>query len=577
MENKASLIRASKELKRLQEELVQASADAEEFSFSITSKIQLERDKMLREFEVKKENLKKEVSSEAKLQFDQIIYEVNRNPPEIEEVTQLLEDTNLLNSIYKIMSEDQVEAYIPTSLKYIPKESLKREIQLLQQYAEAIPREADYTVLLNRFNYVDKLLNTGSTTTQSSDENIDEIDVNKKGKSDKQAKRNRNMYAVLGPIFILLLVFIFLLVKIAAVLMMLYIIYAVLQFRSTYNVKRFLNLYASILENIGYGENADIVRNSREDIISQVSTYIESCENEYIEKIDNIQYKEDYARISTFKEKLQNELVAKRVRIDKLKSNIDLQSKEVERIQAELERLEQERAKQLLTLEQRYLTFDNIQWSENLPEDIYLGKNKKGTPVLFPVIHGNMLFVSQEQDYLFEFVKLFVMQIMMKVHPDYVSQSILDYKYMAGNLQQFMNLPQRSISIFLEKEKIDSKLSDFNIDVLARNRNILRSVNSIEEFNALMREYDSVGECYIFIHIFGLQQVNELYTNLLRNGPKVGYYFYIYLTMEEFKELKSEILLDLIQEYYFIGDMPGVGIYPDRRLRMVMSSYLTTK
>ena len=589
MEDKATLARATKELKRLQEELIHASAEAEEFSFSINTKIQNEKQVMRNEFEQRKQEVKNNISKKSKEQFDEIVQYINSSSPEVSEVTQILEENNLLDNIYKIMSEEQIEAYVPTSLVQIPKESLKSKIVVLQDYAESIPNGADYTTVFGLFNHVDNLIGGITETSEIKEDTSNaekekgaskkkEKDKNKKSsKSEKVSVQDNKTFSRIAPSVLILLFSLILLVKFAAILLFLYSCFAAINFINTYKVKRFLNLYASILESIGYGDNADAMQNSVDNIISQVGTYIESCENECLEEIDNIQYVEDSSRVAVLKENLQKELIAKRARIDRLRDSVDRQSEEVARIQAELERLEQERVKELLTIEQRYLTFDNIQWVESLPEDIYLGKNKKGAPVLFPVIHDNVLFVAQETGYLFDFLKLFVMQLMMKVHPDYVSQTILDYKYMAGNLQQFMNLPQRSISIFMEKDKIDSKLSDFNIDVLARNRNILRSVNSIEEFNTLMKEYDSVGECYVFVHVLGLQQVYDLYTNLLRNGQKVGYYFYIYLTMEEFKELKSEILLDLMKEYYFIGDMAGVGIYPDKRLRMVMSSYLTTK
>ena len=62
MENKATLARATKELKRLQEELIHASAEAEEFSFSINTKIQNEKQVMRNEFEQRKQEVKNNIS-----------------------------------------------------------------------------------------------------------------------------------------------------------------------------------------------------------------------------------------------------------------------------------------------------------------------------------------------------------------------------------------------------------------------------------------------------------------------------------------------------------------------------------
>lgn len=572
MENKATLARAVKEQKRLQEELAQASAEAEEFALSMEQRV-LEQANLLRlEYENKKSALKEQIKEKTATTFDTISSMVYTPSQEIEEVSSILEGENLLKSIYSVMSEEQIDAYTPTDIEYLQKEDLKGSVDLLRTYADDLPKEVNYASLFGIFNKLDKCIQ------QTGDSGTDAGQPSKKDAAEVKDHPQRNKtYTKLIMSALAFIVFLILLTRVFVLLMIMYLLFGILRYYSTSRVTRFLNLYASILESTGNGSSEAAIQDSKDDVLSQVRDHLKKCESTYLKKVDNMQYKEDGSRIAEIKQRLQSEVIAKRMRVDKLRASVESANAEVLRIQRSLELAEKERAKHLLTIEQRYLTYENITWQENLPEDIYLGKDKKGTPVMFPIIHNNVLFVAQEPNELFSFVRLFIMQLMMKVHPDYVSQNVLDYKYMADSLQQFMNLPQRCISIIMEKEKIDTRLSDIGIDVLARNRNILRSVNSIEEFNALMKSYNSVGEGYVFVHLFGVQQINEVYTHLLRNGPKVGYYFYIYLTMEEFKALKSAELLDLTQDYYFIGEMTGVGVYPDKRLRMVMSSYLTTK
>ena len=128
--------------------------------------------------------------------------------------------------------------------------------------------------------------------------------------------------------------------------------------------------------------------------------------------------------------------------------------------------------------------------------------------------------------------------------------------------------------MFMEQDKITDKITSMQEEIFARNSNILKSVNSIKDFNNLMATYHATGESYVFVHLFGLQSVNDTLKHFLRNGPKVGYFFHLYLTMDEFKALNSEEMLENIENYYLLHSIPNVGVFPEKRLKMVVASYL---
>lgn len=561
MENKASLVRAMKEQQRLETELQHAIQEVAATKENQEAKLKSEKDKLRKRFEEQKRLLKKEITAKLAEERELIKERLFEGSSDFSEITNILNDETLLEKVYQVISPEQIAAYEPPYTAQIEKDDVEEEIQRLQMRADSVMKSVNLNKLFDYFEKAEFAL----PSVAQEDEPLE-------GKKPKLSSKPEK-YAMY---FVVFFVSFFLLMKASILLLLLYSVYAGYQLHNTVNVVRFLTLYNSLMESTGNGEMPSLQEQEKENVLVQVNAFLSTCETTYFKKIDNIAYTEDKKLLTHIYAEIEADLESKQSAVIRLQMAVEAAADEVMRIKSELERYEKERASKARSIEEKYLNYRNMPWRDSLPEDIYLGKNKRGDAVLFPLIHGNTLFVSDEAENLFSFARLFIMQMLINVHPDYVSQYVLDYKYMAGNLQQYMNIPPRCVSILMEQDKIESRLESLNEDILARNRNILRSVNSLEEFNELMRTYESVGEGYVFVHIFGLQQLTQLYHHFLRNGSKVGYYFYIYMTMEEYKQLKSEEMLDLMSAYFFISDIPGVGVYPDKRLRSVMTSYLMT-
>lgn len=578
MESKITLAKAIKRLNQIEEQFNIANSEHNSLVASLDSKLDSALAEQRNAFEQKKELLHDKIRNTIETERNEIIEIINTESNPFSFLNDILQEDKLINYIFSFLTETQAEEYQPSYYFDINQDNIDDYIKLLKTYISELPKNTNDGETKNN--------NLFQLVYNAVDESISKLYISFSGKQEepeneaktpKSKKNDKYSYALKQrmPTITIFIVTLILALKFSSILFLVYFFFGLKKSYDFFKLFRFLNLYANLNDLVFNSNNKNSL--VTEDILSQVDAFLATSEEIYNSKINNITYKEDHNKIEYLKTKLEEEIKNSNVNILRLKQDVDNAKKEVERIKAELERMEMDKLTRAKTIEEEYLTYSELNWQEHLPKDIYLGKNKKGDPVLFPVEHNNILFISNEIHELFDFTKLFIMQLLMKVHPDYVSQVVLDYKYMSGNLQQFLNIPPRSLTILMEKQKIEDKLQDINIDVLARNRNILKSVNSLEEFNTLMKSYNSVGECYVFIHIFGLQQLHDTYTYLLRNGSKVGYYFYIYLTLEEFKSLKSEEILDLVSLYYFIGDLPGIGIYPDKRLRMVMSSYLTTK
>ena len=145
---------------------------------------------------------------------------------------------------------------------------------------------------------------------------------------------------------------------------------------------------------------------------------------------------------------------------------------------------------------------------------------------------------------------------MLRMHPEYATQVVLDYKYMGGELTQFLTLEGKCIKLCYSEEDLRKQQDIITNEIKARTKSILSSSANLDEFNALMATYDATGEYYAIIHVFGLEAVNSAMKNWFRNGPRVGYIFKFYWTYDEMQQLKDDLPLSDIKDFYEIKENP---------------------
>lgn len=348
-------------------------------------------------------------------------------------------------------------------------------------------------------------------------------------------------------IFILLLflkpfAFLFLLV-VSAVIAGIQGVYVRSIFRRLYSVKAFLN---QTYDN-------DIFQQDKADIMDAVAEFINGVKDEYLKKLEANEFVMDKEKLAEIERQARANYEKLNMQVEGKKQLLENLRKDVEIKLQQLEQAEQERKTGASKTRERYLS--TITWEHKWLDQILIDI----TPDF--VVKGakwqkcNSLYIARELTNLETFAQLAIYQSMLHMHPAFCSQIVLDYKYMGSNLVQFSKVNSSVFSLFVDREEIGKKLEAIKSDVRLRCTNILQSCSDIEAFNQLMATYDSPGESYVLVHIFGLETITADMLSLFKNGPKVGYFFKLYLTKEEMTELQKEFPFEDFGELSEITDL----------------------
>ena len=547
METKITLKKAEKRLAEITTEVSNAEQKLQELIQSQETKINHLLEEQQNIFVKKQNDVLMRIQSAIQDQKQAVSEIVQRNlEDDIAVVDSMIEESGAITSIYTVLTEEQIQAYEPFNRTSIAsEEELETAIRKLTKMSNKLSKQINYSSL---FSLIQKV----------------------KAPIEEEEKEGQKYLAYLLILFVTVSMMIFA----SSALLFVYTLLGIYSYVQSRKIANVLNLYDSIIQ---YCEN-DTLKEKKESVSDFISESTDSffyeVEKEYTDIVKSKKFKANEKEITALKNALKSEIENAKTNVLQLKEEYSLCQKEVSRIQSELEKQEQEKLKNLEEIEKFYLDYSKVHWEKKLLENIYLGRGKKNEPILLPIEKDNTLYLSNESNDLFDFARLFILQMLMHVNPDYLIQIVLDYKYMGGNLQPFLALPNRCLSLFMEQDKITEKITSMQEEIFARNSNILKSVNSIEDFNNLMATYNATGESYVFVHIFGLQTLNDTLKHFLRNGPKVGYFFNIYLTMEEFKALHSEEIMENIENYYLLHTIQNLGVFPEKRLKMVVASYL---
>lgn len=310
-----------------------------------------------------------------------------------------------------------------------------------------------------------------------------------------------------------------------------------------YSVKDFLN--------VTYNE--DIFAKDKGDIIAEVKKFLEAVENDYVRAIGSSEFKmnpeilADLERTSAIEHRqICDALYAK-------EQELEAKERELQEMLTQLEELAKSREESANTLRTNVL--ETVTWKYVWLDNILTDITPEFRAQACPWSKGNSLFLAKDIKFLKQFWQLAVYQCMLHMHPDYCGQIFLDYKYMGGNLVQFSRLVSSIFSLHSDKESIEQRLERMQEDIRYRCDTILKSCESLEEFNELMRSYDSTGESYVIVHICGVSQLTEDLKILIKNGPRIGYFFKVYLSIEEMKALEKDFPYQDFTDIFEIGDM----------------------
>ncbi len=314
--------------------------------------------------------------------------------------------------------------------------------------------------------------------------------------------------------------------------------------RKLYSVKMFLNT--------SYDE--DIFAKNRDDIMKEVDPFLEEAEAEYLGVLDKHQFEYDASNDL----KLDHEADVQRKHLEQSRDldNTTLQKlkSELEEILAKIEELDEAEKKKAELARQEYL--GSIKWERKWMDYLFIDVSPENRLIRMPFSKANSCYYSKNVESLKMFSRITTFQAMLQMHPEYASQVILDYKYMGGELTQYITLDGKAVKLCFIDEDLRTQKDIITNEIKARTKNILSSSASLDEFNALMAKYEATGEYYVIVHMFGLSSIDSTLLNWFRNGPRIGYIFKFYWTVEELQQLGDAIPFADIKDFYEIASNP---------------------
>lgn len=314
--------------------------------------------------------------------------------------------------------------------------------------------------------------------------------------------------------------------------------------RQLFSVKLFLNE--------AYDE--DIFAADKADIMDMVDECLENAEQEYKSTVEGRVFEFDESQLEDVKKKYNLEEMRLRSQLDLQNQAYGAKQGELTKIIQKLDELAEQEKKYAEIARKKFL--GSVEWKKEWLQNIFLEVTPENKVKVMPYAQGNSLYYSKDPDNLKKLSRLLVFQSIIQMHPDYCCNFVLDYKYNGGDLTQFVTVPERIVKICYSEEDLTKQSEFINNEIRSRTNNILGSCESIEEFNALMAKYDSAGEYYVVVHIFGCTALPQQLLNNIRNGPRVGYFFKFYWTVEEMQNLKDVLPLDAMLEFYEVTDNP---------------------
>lgn len=316
--------------------------------------------------------------------------------------------------------------------------------------------------------------------------------------------------------------------------------------------RRLLNrLYAlRMFLNSSYDE--DIFKRDTELIMNDVKNLLGEVADEYISQINTREFKVNEKDLAELRGSLSRQQDLIRQQIANSKSQIEAKTQEARELLEQLDAAVKQQEERARTARKDFL--ETVTWKHEWMEGLLLDVSAENRVIGCKWTKGNSLYYAKSFDALQNFWQLAIYQSMLHMHPDFAGQIVLDYKYMGSNLMQFSAVKPVLLSLLIEQEDIALRVARIKSDIRARCSNILKSCSSLDDFNKLMAGYDSPGEAYVIVHICGLKSVSEDLLNFLRNGPKVGYFFKVYLTSEELTSLGKDFPLSEVQEIAELQD-----------------------
>lgn len=270
---------------------------------------------------------------------------------------------------------------------------------------------------------------------------------------------------------------------------------------------------------------------------------------------------------SSVTQRYQNAMKINNSRMQTLQMQYEQQSKRLSDLQKELNDLENQMNAIAGGVQESYLDFDKVGDSV-LFDNKFIIDVKNARPIYFMHPKGGTLFLYEQIEDVYDFVKLILIQLRIKLHPSNLQCGITDtvgmgIPYLPFSLEEASGATKNLFQIF-DNQKDSEDYISFLSDVVTKRIPVIRKTHdSIDDYNRTMQESDSMTEAYNFAFLHNPAQnllekaeFNKIYVN----GGSVGVYMHVFISGERFREMK-----DLARN--LIESSSGIFVLQDNNIR----------
>lgn len=254
-------------------------------------------------------------------------------------------------------------------------------------------------------------------------------------------------------------------------------------------------------------------------------------------------------------------------RMQTLQMQYEQQSKRLCDLQKELSDLENQMNEIAGGVQESYLDFDKVGDSV-LFDNKFIIDVKNARPVYFIHPKGGTLFLYEQIKDVYDFVKLLLIQLRIKLNPTNLQCGITDttgmgIPYLPFALEDTSGANKNLFQIF-DNQKDSEDYISFLSDIVTKRIPIIRKTHdSIDDYNRSMQESDSMTEAYnfAFLHNPTQSMLEKLeFNKIYINGGSVGVYMHVFISSERFREMK-----DLARN--LIEGSSGIFVLKDNNIR----------
>ena len=329
-----------------------------------------------------------------------------------------------------------------------------------------------------------------------------------------------------------------------------------------YNVKLSSKIYTtSLLRKVIEDNISAIEQMYRDKALAQLNQEKRELEESYKETKNELENE-----LSDTKNKLESILMSAKERFtyddDKLQENqnnllivnknkkselerLKLQEKQkYDSLLKELEVTKQQFDQAADNLKNKYINFDKVGDSYVMDKDFLLdidAVTKK--PKFFEFNFGSNLFIYSDITDVFNFIKLFVVQVRARLKPSCINMTIFDDKFMGRDYLCFKETEDDKydniMRLLINKEELKNYVGELSELSITRTTNIKREFNNIIEYNNFMLSQNSLPESYTFFFVQDIvlnTLLETTFRQILLNGSDLGIYPFVFLSMENFSQ-----------------------------------------